>query len=219
MKIKLSRFWILIRVISFLFFQVIGRTNRLIPLGKDFIQIKDGLPTQCIISLWHSHLMMPIYYFCDIGVSVLISKSEDGEIVTHAAQAMGIDVVRGSSSRSGARALLGMVRKLEEGKHTAITVDGPRGPKEEVQMGIIALAKLSGCPIMPAAFNCTRKKRLNSWDEFIVPYPFGKIAYVTGEYITVPKDADDALMEVKRIELENVMRSLTKQVNDYFNEQ
>jgi lysophospholipid acyltransferase (LPLAT)-like uncharacterized protein len=215
MKIKLSRFSFLIRLVSILFFNVIGRTNTLKPLSQDYQKQFQEQNQNYIIATFHSQLLLPVYYFCPYGLSVIISQSEDGEIVTQAVNAMGLEVVRGSSSRSGAKGLLGLVRKLNEGKHAIITPDGPRGPKETVQMGIITLAKLSGYPILPAALDCTKKIRFNSWDHFIVPYPFGTIVYDTGEHIMVPKDADDELMEQKRLELESVLRKLTSNVNDY----
>lgn len=215
MKIKLSRFSFLIRIISFLFFNVIGRTNRLYSLSTDYRQKFKEEKQNYIIPIWHSQLLLPVYYFCPYGISVIISKSEDGEVVTQAVKALGLDVTRGSASRSGAQGLLGLVRMLHEGKHAVITPDGPRGPKETAHMGVITLAKTSGYPILPSAFDCTKKKRLNSWDNFIVPYPFGTIVYDTGKVITVPKDASKELMEQKRQELESVMKKLTSNVNHY----
>lgn len=215
MKIKISRFSILIRIVSVLFFNAIGRTNKLHPLSVDYQKQFKEQNQNYIIPIWHSQLLLPVYYFYPFGLSVIISKSEDGEIVTQAVKVMGLEVSRGSASRSGAKGLLGLVRMLKDGKHAVITPDGPRGPKEDVQMGVITLAKLSGYPILPAAFDCTKKKRLNSWDQFIVPYPFGTVVYDTGDLISVPEDANDEVMEQKRLELESVMRKLTNNVNNY----
>ncbi len=219
MKIKISRYSYLIRLVSFLFFNTIGITNKLIPLRTDYRKCFKQNPKPIIFAIWHSQLLLPIYYFCGYGFSAIISNSEDGEIITQAVKAVGVDVIRGSSSRNGARGLLGLVRKLKEGKHVVITPDGPRGPNETVQMGIIALAKMSGHAILPTAFDCSRKRRLNSWDHFIVPYPFGKIVYDTGDFIHVPEDADEQLMEEKRGELELVLKRLTRNVNHYMETQ
>lgn len=218
MKIKISQFSYLIRLLSYLYFYTIGLTNRFVPLGLDYRQYFKENHQKVIIALWHSQLILPIYYFSEFGFSVIISKSEDGEIAAQAVKAMGIATARGSASRGGARGLIELLRFLKEGKHASITPDGPRGPKEHAQMGVITLAKLSGIPILPAAFDCTRKKRLNSWDGFIIPYPFGTIVYDTGELLYVPQDADDEMMEQKRLELETVMQQLTTNVNRYVND-
>lgn len=103
-----------------------------------------------------------------------------------------------------------LLKHLKEGKCVAITPDGPRGPNEVVQSGIIQLAHLAKLPILPVTWSASRCKRFEkSWDKFIVPLPFGKIRQVVGNPIVVPKDADKELMEEKRMELQNEMRRIT----------
>lgn len=218
MKIKISRFSALIRLLSYLYFHAIGLTNRLAPLHKDYRNYFNENQKKVIVATWHSQLLLPVYHLSGFGFSVIISQSDDGEIAAQAVQSMGISVIRGSASRNGARALLGLVREIKKGSHIAITPDGPRGPKEQVLMGVITLAKLSGHPILPQVLDCTRKIRLKSWDEFIVPMPFGTIVYDYGELMDVPHDADDELMEQKRLELESVLQTLTANVNRYVRE-
>jgi lysophospholipid acyltransferase (LPLAT)-like uncharacterized protein len=65
----------------------------------------------------------------------------------------------------------------------AFTPDGPRGPARSIQPGVLALAAKMGIPIVPLAWAGTRTKELKSWDQFLVPLPFGRYQVVFGEPI------------------------------------
>ena len=94
-------------------------------------------------------------------------------------------------SRRRAAAVLKLQEELKAGAIAAITPDGPRGPLREVQPGALHLAQVTGCPIVPVAFGARRKWVFNSsWDEFIVPKPFNRIAVMYGEPITVESEDD-----------------------------
>ena len=98
----------------------------------------------------------------------------------------------------------------------ALAADGSRGPAFKAQDGTIKIAKVTGVPILPITYNASRKKVLNSWDKFIIPYPFSKIVVLYGEPVHVPKDADDEVMELKRQELEKKLNEMTEYVDKYF---
>ena len=65
-----------------------------------------------------------------------------------------------------------------------ITPDGPKGPRHEVKEGVVQLARITGRPVIPMAFPCSRGHRFASWDRFILPYPFGRGVYSFGEPLT-----------------------------------
>ena len=65
------------------------------------------------------------------------------------APSLGYRPVRGSSTRGGARALLGAVRELQAGHSVAFTPDGPRGPRRELKPGVVAAAQRGGAVIVP----------------------------------------------------------------------
>src|SRR5262245_17354259 len=57
---------------------------------------------------------------------VIVSLSADGQMQARALSILGLSVVRGSSSRGGARGLTALVRLLRRGDHdAAFAVDGP----------------------------------------------------------------------------------------------
>ncbi len=118
--------------------------------------VRRGKPI--IIAFWHGRqLMMPLTYR-GASASILISQHRDGGIITNIMKSFGFEVIRGSSSRGGVQALRKLVRAGRQGQDLVITPDGPRGPACHVQMGVISLAKLTGFPIVPLTFACSKKK-------------------------------------------------------------
>lgn len=143
-----------------------------------------------IFSLWHGQMLPLLYHHRNEGVSILISEHGDGEIIARIALRLGFRTVRGSTSRGAARALLGMVRVLEEGNDLAITPDGPRGPAKTYAPGPLVVAQRSGRPIIPTVAVASSGWRLKSWDSFLIPRPFARITIGYGEPVFI--DAADA---------------------------
>lgn len=113
-----------------------------------------------IFAFWHGRLMMmPFVYGRARGrLTILVSSSRDGEIVSRTVARFGISAVRGSTTRGWREGLKGMLRAIRDGKDVAIAPDGPRGPARVVQMGVIQLAKATGTPIIPLSFGASKKK-------------------------------------------------------------
>ena len=126
----------------------------------------------------------------------------------------GLVPVRGSSTRGGGEALRRLARALREGGEVVVVPDGPTGPREVLKAGVIALARLTGAPIVPMAVGASREWRLRSWDEFRIPKPFARCVVRFGEPIRVPADADRAAVEAARKEVEAALRGLTWQVDE-----
>jgi lysophospholipid acyltransferase (LPLAT)-like uncharacterized protein len=170
---------------------------------------RTGRPV--IYAVWHGRiLMLPYLYGRRRRVHALTSRSRDGEILSRFVQGFGIRVVRGSSSRGGARALLALARLVrEEGAEILVVPDGPRGPRHVAQAGAVLLAKVTGAPLVPVGFGATPSTILRSWDAFLVPHPFARAAVVFGNPIAVPPDADRDLVESKRRDLEAALLRIT----------
>ena len=164
-----------------------------------------------IYTIWHGQiLLMPYLYGRRLRIHALTSRSRDGEILARFIQGFGITVVRGSSSRGGARALLTLARAVrDEGADILIVPDGPRGPRHVAQGGAVMLAKVTGIPMVPVAFAASAKTVLRSWDRFIIPHPFARAAALFGEPIPVPRHADSDMLEAKRRELETALMDIT----------
>lgn len=173
-----------------------------------------------IFALWHAH-QCALYANEDRArLNVMISKSNDGEIIAAATERVGIKVIRGSHKRAGASATLAMIEKLEQGENAAITIDGPRGPKGVVKDGIINIAKLSQAPIVPMTWYSPSKWwiKFNTWDEFRFPVLGVKTIALYGEPIYIPSDCSKEETEMYRQKLETALNDLYKQAQENFDE-
>ena len=72
---------------------------------------------------------------------------------------------------------------------------------------------MTGVPVVPLAYATRRRTLLNSWDRFLVPGLFTRGAYVWGEPVAVPRDADAAEIERLRILLEDRMNAITAEAD------
>src|SRR5262249_45370195 len=130
--------------------------------------------TPLIYAAWHSRILLLPWLYRGRRLRVLTSRSRDGELAARWVTRFGLQVVRGSSSRGGGEALRALVRSLREGWEVVVVPDGPRGPREVVKPGIVALAAASGAPIVPVALGASAAWRLGSWDELQVPRPWSR---------------------------------------------
>lgn len=170
-----------------------------------------------IFCLWHNRLALCMKVYEQFGktkwpapgMAALISASKDGALLARVLRYFGVTAVRGSSSRRGRQALLEITGRIQEGFHAAITPDGPKGPKYQVQEGVIALAQVTGARIIPVSMKTARKFVTRSWDAFQIPKPFARCELYLGPALTVPREADEAQREEFRKELETRLRAIT----------
>jgi lysophospholipid acyltransferase (LPLAT)-like uncharacterized protein len=184
-------------------FSVIGRTWRFEVIAEEgVIPVVFGeVPGPEIYCFWHQCVLPCTVYFRHSRAVILISQSFDGELITRILRMFGFDAVRGSSSRGAREGLLGLKQVIETG-HTAIfTADGPRGPIYKTKMGPIKLAKLTGAPIGAFHLEPQHAWTLGSWDRFLIPAPFTRIAVSWAQWTHVPTDLSEDLFEQKRTEL------------------
>ena len=157
------------------------------PEGCAYVDKKTVRP--CIYSIWHSDEMTLAGAYAFYGVSVLVSLSNDGELIARTLHLLGFRTHRGSSSRGGAQGLLGLIRFVREGGQACIAVDGPRGPLRTVKPGIIEVAGKTGAPVVPARAFASRAWRFrNTWSRSYIPKPFATVTVVCSSPIFVEED-------------------------------
>ena len=164
--------------------------------------------TPFVFATWHSRVLLLPYLYRGRRLRVLTSRSRDGELVARLCARMGLEVVRGSSSRGGAEALRVLARSLADGVSVMVVPDGPRGPREIVKPGVVTLAALSGAPIVPVALGASSEWRLRSWDGFRIPRPFARCVMCFAEPIAVARDADRNAREAARKEVEAALHAV-----------
>jgi hypothetical protein len=173
---------------------------------------------QAIYVVWHNRLALCLELYAAYArkcgrpprMAAMVSASRDGGFLAGILERYGVQPVRGSSSRRGAQALLELTGWAERGYDLAITPDGPRGPRYRIQEGVMALAQVTGLPIIPASYALSWRLQLRSWDGFLVPLPFARWEIAAALPMRVPRDATDAEREILRQQLEAALRGVTR---------
>jgi lysophospholipid acyltransferase (LPLAT)-like uncharacterized protein len=170
-----------------------------------------------IFCFWHNRLASSLilhqrYWRKDHPerrLAALVSASRDGGFLARTLELMGIQTVRGSSSRRGPQALRELTSWARKGFDLTITPDGPRGPRYQVQEGVISLAQITSLPILPLSYQLDWKFRLKSWDRFEVPIPFSRGRIILGPMMRAPRRLSPQEREQLRAKLEQQLRLLT----------
>ena len=171
-----------------------------------------------IMTMWHGqHLMAPFVPSKGFNLKVMVSRHRDGEINAIIAEKFGYGTIRASAARTpsrtiekgGLRGFLEMKSALAEGVTVAMTADLSHAESRRAGPGIIALARLSGRPILPIALATSRRLVLRNWDRTTINLPFSRGACIFGTPVLVPGDAREAVREEKRQELEAELNRIT----------
>jgi len=165
-------------------------------------------------ALWHNRLLLLPFairrFIPQRQGAALISASRDGAWLSKLVRRFGFSVVRGSSSRKGAAAMLQLTDAITSGGDVVITPDGPRGPAYRPGGGIILLAQKTGADIVPLNLEYSSCWRLRSWDRFVLPRPFARVRFILGPRHEVLPTSTEEEFERERARLQSVMMALVE---------
>ena len=181
--------------------------------------LSSGLPI--LYATWHFDFPGIAYLFGSylekdpsLRGTVMVSASQDGELVARVLTIFGFKIIRGSSHRRGVEALTRMIKMVKEGYHTGLMADGSKGPPRKAQKGIILVAKYTGSPIVPVITSGKPRIVFPSWDKTHLCLPFGTIVTAFGNPIYVSPRASKNEIEKARIELELQLNILAEKVEN-----
>jgi lysophospholipid acyltransferase (LPLAT)-like uncharacterized protein len=152
-----------------------------------------------VLAFWHGRQWPLLAWRRRRPTIVLVSLSRDGSMQARALALQGLRIVRGSSSRSGARGLAALVRAMRrDGADAAFAVDGPRGPCGIVKGGAVVAARLAGAVLVPMGGAVHRGVVLRrAWDRFAIAWPFTRVDVVLGAPVD-PRSSPDPRGDVER---------------------
>jgi lysophospholipid acyltransferase (LPLAT)-like uncharacterized protein len=166
-----------------------------------------------IYCVWHDAIAFPMFAGRHVRTAALVSQNTDGSHIAFGLKMLGIQLVRGSSSRRGAAAVRELLR-LPTNTHLVLTPDGPRGPRRKVKLGLVFLASHSGRGIVPTAFSAVRSWKIpGSWTDLAIPKPFTRVYALCGAPIFVKRDANASEMTVALDQLQAEMGRLGAQAD------
>lgn len=194
-------------------FLVRGLTKTLRLTVEDPQGIVSHSPEPMIFAFWHNRLLvMPALYtrhFPGRKLAALVSASNDGEVLARLLAEFGFEAARGSSSRRGSLGFRTILRLGKEGHDIAVTPDGPRGPRYQIQDGVLQVAQLLQRAILPITCRFSSKWELRSWDRFQIPQPFSACHIRVGNRIDPPREDSPSELAACRRALEEALRSDT----------
>lgn len=170
-----------------------------------------------MLALWHNELfsLIGLGYLKKLPLVTMASDSKDGQIITEVLERIGYEVARGSSTRGGLKAMLGVARVMrKKGKIGAITMDGPKGPRHKIKPGILAIAQKTGASIIPMrAYPSNPVVFEKSWDKFELPKPFCFCKVYLGKPFEVTDcKLDEETLQAEAVRLEEIMSNMGKSV-------
>jgi len=173
---------------------IIWRTCRVVKIeGEQYLDSLIQSNKPFIPVYWHQNHVYGAYLMLKLkkrGVNIgfLISPSADGDMSANIAKSWGTVAIRGSSTRTGAKALRDLYLAITRDKISPVnTSDGPTGPIHIFKPGAIMLAQLTQCELVPISYAASKYWQLKSWDKFIIPKPFAKIVITVGKPVQVNK--------------------------------
>jgi lysophospholipid acyltransferase (LPLAT)-like uncharacterized protein len=186
--------------IASLFVRLIYLTNR-----KTF-HLPETIPEDpFIVAMWHGDLLMQPYLYRRFRtkprIKVIISEHFDGQLIAKTVSYLGLDAIRGSSRRGGAKVLIQAISMLKKGFDVAVTPDGPKGPRHSVADGVVVMAQKTGAKVVPFQCRPTKYWQIGSWDRFTIPKPFGHLEFFAGEPLDLGGMDLDAARNLVRMKL------------------
>jgi lysophospholipid acyltransferase (LPLAT)-like uncharacterized protein len=182
------------------------RMTNLEPSAENHV---NQMQTPCILTLWHGRIFYLFYHLRNRPeYHLLISPSKDGDFLARLALLMGYSVVRGSSYKKAVSSARTLIKILRKGGRVIIIADGSRGPCEVAQTGSLELAAIASVPVIPMTWGARRKKRLNSWDRFVLPLPFSTCTVKFGRPIEIKTRSRPAELDQKQKELQEQLNKI-----------
>lgn len=164
--------------LAYMLISLLGITLRYEDVCDTGAVVGYSMPPPAVYAFWHRSLLACAWRFRHLGIAILISQSFDGELIARTIQPLGFLAIRGSSSHGGAGGLRQMERLYRAGHYCAITADGPRGPALRAKPGVTYLARLLDTNVGIFYAAPDRAWQLRSWDRFLIPKPFSRVAIV-----------------------------------------
>lgn len=193
----------------YLYIKFVLLTSKVKVIFQDF-DFNEYKNKQCILATWHGRVMiMPIINPFKAPSSAIVSDHNDGRLIGGVIKQAGVKLIYGSSNRKRLSALKEILRFIKMGYNFLITPDGPRGPAREINGAIINIASNTNLPIIPAICSAKFAKIFNSWDNFMLPLPFGEILIIFAKPILVPKDIAIEEKDIYNKKLRDALNQIT----------
>jgi len=162
---------------------------------------KTGRPL--LWSLWHGQIM-PFVSFGDRYldarefIAIMVGDQRGDTLGVFSRQLGGTTVrvdMSGNPFAAG-RAVLQVIKAMQQGSQSVIAPDGPDGPAFVPKPGVAFLARKARATILPVGLWTRHALHLSRWDRYLLPFPFARYHVVLGRPLEVERNANqDVLLQ------------------------
>ena len=209
--------WILVGVLAILTWFIFLTSRHRFTNTKSLKQYRKK-PVVFVFFHGRCAMLSPVIKCARIRAYCVASRHKDGRLMARLQRLFGMRAVYGSTSDGAVAVLRAGVRVMrEQNVSMCVPVDGPSGPSMHVQDGALYFARMTGAPIVPCCFSCSRPIYMNRWDKFMIPKLFGTISCNIGEPIYIDSKLSGEEFEKKRTEIEEIMVAQLRKMDAEFN--
>ena len=158
--------------------------------------IKEGKPI--MICVWHGRLLFPSWYIRNhTSLHIVSSRHPDSEVLGRILIKWGYKLIKGSTNKGGSQVIRKISEIFNNGGIIAVTNDGPKGPLQIAKSGSASLAIKKNVKIISITGSATKYWQAKSWDNFMLPKPFGKIQIIISQPLKISEKPKTSKEEVK----------------------
>ncbi len=185
-------------------------------VGKKNLEKLRAENKPVIVLVWHGRIFLVPYLFRKRGSIPLISPSQDGEIIARVVEGWGYRTLRGSGSHTMVQSWKQLIQSLNRGGEVLMVPDGPKGPARKLKYGSLRLAQKTGAFLIPFTFSTGKKIIMNSWDSFMMFYPFQKVVAIFGRPFRIDPELNELELTKERLRVERIMNDLERKADFFF---
>lgn len=164
------------------------------------VGVEQAQNRTCGVAHWHGDELALLPRFGHLDITLLVSRSKDGERMAAGASALGYRITRGSSTRGAVGGLLTLIKAVRQGHKVVLAVDGPNGPRGVCKPGIVRVVQKTQVPLFPVGVAGSRRLVFHkSWNRAYLPLPFSRQIIFVDEPLFFPQKTDpDAMAQCCR---------------------
>lgn len=161
---------------------------------------------------WHANVLATPFLAPDMTQLVTMSAPHpDGRMGAALAESFGLTTIKATgasfkqvSETGGVAGFRAMLRTLKSGKSIFLNAEVPPTPGRQVARGVVTLARLSGCPIIPVAAASNKRTIIEKlWDQMQINHPFSRVVVVGAPVMRLaPGDDEEAALARLKIDLD-----------------
>jgi lysophospholipid acyltransferase (LPLAT)-like uncharacterized protein len=193
------------------FVRLVVRTARVEYFPPSYLDDCAKLEPAIYIS-WHANVLATPFLAPDMTRLVTMSAPHpDGRMGAALAESFGLTTIKATgasfkqvSETGGVAGFRAMLRTLKSGKSIFLNAEVPPTPGRQVARGVVTLARLSGCPIIPVAAASNKRTIIEKlWDQMQINHPFSRVVVVGAPVMRIrPGDDEEAALARLKTDLD-----------------